>query len=101
MGRVQNVTREVTGLVLRAHLFFIPAPHAHTHKPLCSLIARSLTPYTSSCPTEEADAHHHASIMGGLRGGFGGAVVSSIVFPILYRTTNYYRTLPAPLKAFG
>ncbi|KAL7412633.1 hypothetical protein BDY24DRAFT_416011 [Mrakia frigida] len=50
---------------------------------------------------EEADAHHHASIMGGVRGGATGALVSAIVFPILYRKTNYYRTLPAPLKAFG
>lgn len=39
--------------------------------------------------------------MGGVRGGIAGAVASSIIFPIAYRTTNYYRTLPSPLKAFG
>lgn len=51
--------------------------------------------------TEEADAHQAATVRGGLEGLAIGAGLAIPTFALAYKRTNYYRTLPLPLKAFG
>lgn len=55
----------------------------------------------ASTLSEEADAHQAATVRGGLEGLAIGAGLAIPTFALAYKRTNYYRTLPLPLKAFG
>lgn len=50
---------------------------------------------------EELDAQQRATIVGGLKGFFGGLALALPVSYALHRKWPYYRALPPSLKAFG
>lgn len=50
---------------------------------------------------EEAEAHQHASVIGGIKGFSAGTAFALPLSYYLYRTWPYYKTLPPALKAFG